>query len=435
MLSNQSLLATNLILCFLFPSSAAFGKSKSDSTFEKIKPLLFQVKTTTQSTVEKMSYGTGFVVHRKGLLATNFHVVADYVWKPKKFKITVDVDGEDVDGKVLAVDIVNDLALVQINKDFPRTIEFAKGAPAHGEDVLSYGLPEDLNWTVVKGVYNGILKQGPYETIHLSAPLNSGMSGGPTLNRQGELIGINSAGRRFSQEISFAVPAKYLTRLLKLESLKKKESRNLMEDTENQAIELQENLKKLLTEAFSKQKKVSGWNFPQFDKSFRCWGKEADFDPEKDPMKGASEDCQVENSIYIDGERTFGTFEANFDYFKNQSLNVMGWLHTQGLGFGQIPQMVFTRDKDSVINFEKPHCLRENLIAKNKTEKLAFFCLQKISPFKNLFDAYLMLNVPRGSEFLRAHFTLSGFTRENLTTIVEKIIDFNYSPEASHAAN
>lgn len=417
------------IWCGLLILAATIAEANEKNSFEFVRPLLFQVKTLTSENAEKTSYGTGFVIEKTGWLATNFHVVADSIWKPKKYKIYVDVDGANIEAQVIGTDIVNDLAIIKTDKSFSQNLKLATRTIKHGSEVLSFGLPEDLNWTVVKGVYNGLLEQGPYQTIHLSAPLNPGMSGGPTLNNAGDVIGINAAGRRASQEISFAVPAQKLIELIARTKARGKKEIDHMQDIESNASELQKSMFELILKGFSQSKKLGDWNLPKFDKSIRCWGNQSDFDPNKDKISISAEDCQIENSLYIDGERTFGTFEINFDILENHKLPNWIWSLSHGNVFGLIPQMVYMYEKESMINFLSPRCLRHQVKNKHGQTLLMNFCLQKISPFVNLYDGYLNLHISRHQKVLRAKATLSGFSRENLEQLTKAILNFNFEAE------
>lgn len=68
--------------------------------------------------------------------------------------------------------------------------------------------------SLIEGVYNGLLESGPYQIVHVSTPLNEGMSGGPSVNETGKIIGVNDARILFSNNISFIVPVSKLASLI-----------------------------------------------------------------------------------------------------------------------------------------------------------------------------------------------------------------------------
>lgn len=415
---------TNLSITFFLFSNLSYA-----AKFENIRPLLFQVKTISPGQEEKRSYGTGFIVAKDGLIATNFHVVADHIWKPKKFKIVIDDAGQNKEAQVVALDIVNDLALIKVDMEFKKILPIAPNKIRQGQEAFSYGLPEDLDWTIVRGIYNGILEQGPYRSIHLSSPLNRGMSGGPTTNSKGEVIGINSAGRTNSQEISFAVPSEYLVQLI--QDYRKTTQLNSLQVIEKQSQSLQNKMTQTLLKGLANKKKFNTVQIPKFDKSLRCWGDSSGSDNENSLVVKNREICVVENSLFIDGERSFGTLRAEFQLDENRKLNSLAWAHYKSQNFSNTDQFVRFSIKDSVINFNEEKCLRKNVVKTNDVPIVFASCVQKITPFKDLYDVYLFyqhsIDINRN---LKAQFMLSGFNQENIQKITEALLKYNFSPGA-----
>src|SRR5260370_17484180 len=76
------------------------------------------------------------------------------------------------------------------------------------------GNPLDLGFTIIEGTYNGLVERSYNDRVHFSGALNPGMSGGPTVNGEGLVVGINVATRRGGQLVSFLVPARFAAALL-----------------------------------------------------------------------------------------------------------------------------------------------------------------------------------------------------------------------------
>ena len=90
----RRLLALQALLCAVLPalpSAAADGASAIESAFA----LVYQIKTAVSENAPKASYGSGFVIAADGLVATNFHVVAEALHEPDKYRIFL-VDGASV---------------------------------------------------------------------------------------------------------------------------------------------------------------------------------------------------------------------------------------------------------------------------------------------------------------------------------------------------
>ncbi|MFA6520793.1 MAG: trypsin-like peptidase domain-containing protein [Candidatus Gracilibacteria bacterium] len=165
--------------------------------------------------------GSGFVVSSEGLIATNKHVVSD---KNADYQV-VFFDGTKVTAKVVASDPFNDVALLKIDRNrMPQTAKpLVLGSTKEmqiGQTVIAIGNAlGELSNSVTKGVISAINRSiyasselgGQTEKlvkiIQTDAAINLGNSGGPLLNTNGEVIGINTAVNTGAENIGFAIPA------------------------------------------------------------------------------------------------------------------------------------------------------------------------------------------------------------------------------------
>lgn len=166
--------------------------------------------------------GSGIIVSRNGIIATNYHVVRDAT------KIEVWVNHNDrvecYPAKILCSDKMNDLALLQVEstllypfENVPFTIQ-AKGVDV-GTSVYTMGYPVvDIMGQEVK-VTDGIISsktgyEGNISTYQISAPIQPGNSGGPLFDKTGNLIGITHGGIRDGENIGYAIKSSYLLNLI-----------------------------------------------------------------------------------------------------------------------------------------------------------------------------------------------------------------------------
>lgn len=431
----MSLRAILVILCAWLPVHAG-AKAAEDSAkraFENLRPLLYQIKTAAEAGAEKSSYGTGFAVDKRGWLITNFHVVADAVWKPKKNKIFAVVAGEDVPAEILSVDIVNDLALVRIPRELPAVLKISDEVPRNGETLRSMGLPEDLDWTVVNGVSNGIVEQGPYRLIHMSSPINRGMSGGPTVNTRQELVGVNVSGQIFSQAISFAVPAEFVRKLIERVKARDGQAEDPLRDIETDVQNLEKGLSAIFEKGLKASKELGGWKLPKFPRSVRCWG--LDGSAEEKDFESRSEMCRIDHHLFIDGERFFGMFRLEVETFDGKKLNGFAWRTLRSVNWQhQMLDQKSPIDKDSAINFGKVFC-ESSRIETAAGERRIRVCSQRVLPFKDLHEAEIVMEVPDGDRrVMQFMATLSGFRRESIEDIVKMLLHrpFKGAPRAAN---
>jgi len=154
--------------------------------------------------------GSGFIIDEKGIVVTNNHVIQD------AGNIIVRVNGdEEYKAKVIGADPLSDIAVLQLEtKDKFTPVAFGDSDKARiGDWVIAIGNPFGLGGTVTSGIIsarNRSIGLSRYEDyIQTDASINSGNSGGPLFDMNGDVIGINTAilGRNGSIGIGFSIPA------------------------------------------------------------------------------------------------------------------------------------------------------------------------------------------------------------------------------------
>ena len=154
--------------------------------------------------------GSGFIIDEKGIVVTNNHVIQDAE------DIIVRVNGdEEFKAKVIGADPLSDIAVLQLETDDKFTpVSFGDSDKARiGDWVIAIGNPFGLGGTVTSGIIsarNRSIGLSRYEDyIQTDASINSGNSGGPLFDMNGNVIGINTAilGRNGSIGIGFSIPS------------------------------------------------------------------------------------------------------------------------------------------------------------------------------------------------------------------------------------
>jgi S1-C subfamily serine protease len=145
----------------------------------------------------RVSLGSGFVIDKDGYIVTNYHVIES------ARQIEVNFSGDDrVQATIVGVDPSTDLALLKINAQARALTPLPLGdsdAVRVGDAVVAIGNPFGLERTVTAGIVSALQREitapNGYtidKVIQTDAPINQGNSGGPLLNAQGEVIGVNS---------------------------------------------------------------------------------------------------------------------------------------------------------------------------------------------------------------------------------------------------
>jgi serine protease Do len=170
----------------------------------------------------KHSLGSGVIVSPDGYILTNYHVIE------RASRIRVMLSDETIyEARVITGDPINDLALVKIEVDetLPALTFAGDDDLLLGETVIAMGNPFGLAHTVTVGVLSGKNREARYngevlyrDILQTDAAVNPGNSGGPLINVDGALIGINIAvyqdARQSAQNIGFAVPIRRARALL-----------------------------------------------------------------------------------------------------------------------------------------------------------------------------------------------------------------------------
>ncbi len=148
--------------------------------------ILLVVGTDESNTIN--SYGTSFPLDDNGLICTNFHVIEN------SENVYLKIGGNYIIAKIIYIDPVIDLVLLQINKRLtPLKLKVPNNTDI-GKTVYAIGFPwasmTGDNPTVTKGVISGFTEDRRY--IITDASINRGNSGGPLIDSKGNVIGINT---------------------------------------------------------------------------------------------------------------------------------------------------------------------------------------------------------------------------------------------------
>ena len=235
----KRLLIVLFALTFVIQANAKGAPASFADLAERLMPSVVNISTTTTVTTKSNSFpgfefppgspfedmfkefgtpqkrkaialGSGFIIDTKGIVITNNHVIVDAE------DIVVTVNGnKDYKAKVIGADPLSDIAVLQIvSKEKFIPVKFGNSDKARiGDWVIAIGNPLGLGGTVTSGIIsarNRSIGLSRYEDyIQTDASINSGNSGGPLFDMNGDVIGINTAilGRSGNIGIGFSIPS------------------------------------------------------------------------------------------------------------------------------------------------------------------------------------------------------------------------------------
>jgi S1-C subfamily serine protease len=210
------------------PATSSGGIDASE-IYRRSAPGVVQITTTSRGAAgtdffgntvpgeAERALGSGFVIDKEGHIVTNYHVIDGASEIEVSFS-----NQETVSAKVVGRDPSTDLALLEVDVDAqaltPLTLADSDDV-AVGDPVVAIGNPFGLERTVTAGIVSALQREvtapNAYTIDHViqtDAPINSGNSGGPLMDAQGHVIGVNSAietanGVGGNVGIGFAVPS------------------------------------------------------------------------------------------------------------------------------------------------------------------------------------------------------------------------------------
>ena len=171
------------------------------------------------------SLGSGFAVG-ENCIVTNAHVLDN----PNNIVLTT-YAGETHTAYLVSYDQDKDIAVLGIKdaKFTPLTIADYKTLNT-GDDVYAIGAPKSMAYTLTKGVISAKEREiGKYKYIQTDAAINEGNSGGPLLNDEGNVIGINTLKMSDSEGIGLAIPMTIVSDFLKSLNIELDENGNVSE--------------------------------------------------------------------------------------------------------------------------------------------------------------------------------------------------------------
>ena len=176
-------------------------------------------KTVFGQSQEETGVGSGFILTSDGYIATNQHVATDSATS----MVVSLADGNTYDAKLVWSDSSLDLAIIKIDAKNLPTLELGDSdSIAVGELAVAVGNPMGLNFerSVTSGIVSALNRSIPLDNglaedlIQTDASINSGNSGGPLVDKNGKVIGINSYKLSTGEGMGFAIPINILKPIL-----------------------------------------------------------------------------------------------------------------------------------------------------------------------------------------------------------------------------
>jgi S1-C subfamily serine protease len=387
----------------------------TSDVFRRFGARVVKVQVAETGSGARASIGSGFFVSPSGHVVTNYHVIASLINTPGRYRAElIDQSGAAHPVRVLAIDAVHDLAVLGTDLRGRQHFTVDAGPIAQGTRLFSLGHPRDLAISIVEGTYNGLHPFALYPRIHLTASLNPGMSGGPTIDRGGRVIGVNvsTAG----EQVSFLVPAQNVAPLI-ARAISAAEAKTPTLAQVGRQLRMHQDA--YLRDMFDATTRVLDFGpfrvLTQPAPYFRCWG---DAERENDMRyETAWHRCATDDGVFLDDDQSTGTLALRHQLVVTKSLSRSQFfsLYTTLFGTDNSP----SGSKEYVTSWE---CATRNV----RTESMplrAVTCLRRYRKLGELYDGFLQVAVlgPRDTGLVST-LNIKGATFENVTRLTNRFL-------------
>lgn len=178
------------------------------SLFDQASDTIFKVGLADSLSSDLESHGTGFVVSESGFIATAFHVIEGAIIsdgkKDHKPQIYIIRKGARIRAIPWAIDSEHDLAILKLPYTLPKPWPVSTTIPKNGTSLSLLGFPGLSEFSIISGTLQNSRSSNLLPLYQITAPVTGGMSGGPVLNSNGEIIGTTLAKYSGGGDIALA---------------------------------------------------------------------------------------------------------------------------------------------------------------------------------------------------------------------------------------
>lgn len=395
--------------------------------YDRSRAQLLQIRTLFNGS--QASVGSGFVVSAEGHVITNYHVVSQHALEPDRYRLeyqTPEGDGGEI--QLVDFDARRDLALLRIvakpgdAKADPRGVVARMTASplrfrkidqplAKGERIYSMGNPHDIAFAVVEGTYNGLVERSFDPLIYYSGSINPGMSGGPVLDEDGEIVGINVSTMLFQQQISFLVPAEHAAALLARSRQATPVKGAAWPRLREQLMAYQEELSRNFLAQPWRTLSHPRYRLPIPQEQYmRCWGSGTSSDAQGLQMQRTQ--CRMEHALFINESLQTGYLGVSEEVYDGSKLGAIRFAAIYSASFRN--ERLGGPDRDRTA----PYCKEDFVQQKDGPPLRTVACLRAYRKLEGLFDlTVLVTNVDASTEGALGRFDARGVSFANATKL------------------
>lgn len=383
--------------------------------FQRYSPRVPKIEVLESSTGTKAVTGSGFYIDRAGHLVTNYHVISKIVAHPDRYRAElIDGAGDRRPVTILSVDVIQDLAILATTPRGDVPLGIATQLPAQGHRLFSLGHPLELGITIVEGTYNGLMAHALTPRIHFTGALNPGMSGGPTVDATGQVVGVNVATE--GNEVSFLVPASAVRALIARTGAARWQAEpDLLAEVGRQLKTYSDAYLATMFTGDVPHTTLGGVELPtRAARFFNCWA-DSDREPGR-PWSGVDHFCTSDDIVFLSEDLWAGVLEFSHTLLTSDELS--------SPRFFSMYQSQFEHDVEDLGGSDEdlsPYRCQTRNVTQGGAAWRTVYCLRAYRRLPGLYDAlFKAAQLGRGNVGVMTRLTLSGVTAPSAERTVRR---------------
>lgn len=384
--------------------------------YERSKAQLLQIRTLLKTQDSQASVGSGFLVSDDGHVVTNYHVISQFALEPDNFRLRyATTDGQSGALELLDFDARRDLALLRAVDDGKGGGLKGRGALAFrpqsqplakGERIYSMGNPHDVAFAVVEGNYNGLVERSFDPLIYYAGGINPGMSGGPVLDEDGFVVGVNVSTMLFAQQVSFLVPGEFAADLVKRSLGAKPIRAAAWSRLRDQLTRYQDELVTRFLAMPWESANNDRYRLPVPRQDFmRCWGRGTPADTKGLDFERSQ--CRMDHALFVSGNLQTGWLDMSHEAYDGSKLGALRFARQYSGSFRN--ERLGIADKSRTA----PYC-KEQFVDRDGLPLRAVVCLRAYRKLEGLHDlSVLVTTVDASTQGALGRFDARGVSFDN----------------------
>jgi hypothetical protein len=351
---------------------------ETETVFGKYADRVVKLQIIEKVSGAKTEMGSGFFISSDGYVMTNYHVISKIIYHPDRYRPELILKaGRPVPVSVVAVDVINDLAVVKADIASPAFFRLVPLGIGNGTRLYSLGYPLDIGLSIVEGTYNGFLAHAKYRKIHFTGSINPGMSGGPAITSDGKVVGINVATA--GNQVSFLVPVQAALDLSGRKTSAADNRGDFLGHIRDQVLAHEKSYFPSGLMQGGIKVKLGKFLLPaQIEPHYNCWGDAPDSG--KQPYTALAQHCSSDDYVAIAGHDTGEVVQISHRLLTSTELNRFQFFSLYTRTFGS--RVGEDADEEETTRF----VCKADLVTSNEITWKTNFCLRRYKKLEGIYS-------------------------------------------------